>query len=182
MGRQQLLAHVYMLLEDYPAHDKALRRLYEIDPDNRMDHIQSIILNLLTFDLATETNERYAEIERWIGELRTYDAEAVTGEFEASIFSTAGFADQAVEAYRRALVEQPENSDNLLLLADVMDNNGQTDEAVAILQFFAENALEDNDFVVAGGRRAEPRSALTTILPAARTRRCTGQRWPGRSG
>ena len=149
VGQQQLLAHVYMLLEDYPAHDKALRRLYEIDPENRMDHIQSIILNLLTFDLATETNERYEEIERWIEELRAYDEEAVTGEFEASIFSTAGFADQAVEAYRRALVEQPENSDNLLLLADVMDSNGQTDEAVAILQFFAENAVEDNDFVVA---------------------------------
>ena len=149
IGHQQLLAHVYMLLEDYPAHDKALRRLYEIDPDNRLDHIQSIILNLLTFDLATGTNERLGEIQRWIEELRTYDEEAVTGEFEASIFSTAGFVDQAVEAYRRALVEQPENSDNLLLLADVMDNNGQTDEAVAILQFFAENAVEDNDFVVA---------------------------------
>lgn len=149
IGHQQLLAHVYMLLEDYPAHDQALRRLYEIDPDNRLDHIQSIILNLLTFDLATGTNERLGEIQRWIEELRTYDEEAVTGEFEASIFSTAGFVDQAVEAYRRALVEQPENSDNLLLLADVMDNNGQTDEAVAILQFFAENAVEDNDFVVA---------------------------------
>ena len=149
IGHQQLLAHVYMLLEDYPAHDQALRRLYEIDIDNRLDHIQSIILNLLTFDLATGTNERLGEIQRWIEELRTYDEEAVTGEFEASIFSTAGFVDQAVEAYRRALVEQPENSDNLLLLADVMDNNGQTEEAVAILQFFAENAVEDNDFVVA---------------------------------
>ena len=149
IGHQQLLAHVYMLLEDYPAHDQALRRLYEIDPDNRLDHIQSIILNLLTFDLATGTNERLGEIQRWIEELRTYDEEAVTGEFEASIFSTAGFVDRAVEAYRRALVEQPQNSDNLLLLADVMDNNGQTDEAVAILQFFAENAIEDNDFVVA---------------------------------
>lgn len=149
IGHQQLLAHVYMLLEDFSAHDKALRRLYEIDPDNRIDHIQSIILNLLTFDLATGTNERLGEIQRWIGELRTDDQEAVTGEFEASIYSTAGFVDQAVEAYRRALVEQPENSDNLLLLADVMDSNGQTDEAVAILQFFAENAVEDNDFVVA---------------------------------
>ncbi len=149
VGHQQLLAQVYMLLQDYPAHDKALRRLYEIDPVNRIDHIKSIIINLLTFDLATESNERFEEIQRWIGELRTADEESVTGEFEASIFSMAGFADEAVEAYRRALVEQPQNSDNLLLLADEMDNNGQTDEAVAILQFFAENAVEDNDFVVA---------------------------------
>ncbi len=149
VGHQQLLAQVYMLLEDYPSHDKALRRLYEIDPENRIDHIKSIIINLLTFDLATETNERVEEIQRWIGELRQVDEESVTGEFEASIFSMAGFADRAVEAYRRALVEQPQNSDNLLLLADEMDNNGRSDEAVAILQFFAENAVEDNEFVVA---------------------------------
>ena len=149
VGQQELLAHVFMLLEDYPAHDRALRRLYEIDPVNRSDHIKSIIINLLTYDIATGTNERYEEITRWIGELRKFDEESVTGEFEASIYSTAGFADQAVEAYRRALVEQPENSDNLLLLADVMDGNNRTEEAVAILQFFAENAVEDNDFVVA---------------------------------
>ncbi len=149
VGRQELLAQVYMLLEDYPAHDKALRRLYEIDPLNRVDHIKNIIINLLTFDLATQTDERFEEIQRWIGELRAVDEESVTGEFEASIFSMAGFAGEAVEAYRRALVEQPENSDNLLLLADVMDNSGRRDEAVAILQFFAENAAEDNDFVVA---------------------------------
>ena len=149
VGHQQLLAQVYILLEDYPAHDKALRRLYEIDPVNRSDHIKSIIINLLTDDLATETNERFEEIERWIGELRKFDKESVTGEFEASVYLAAGFAEQAVEAYRRALVEQPENSDNLLVLADVMDNNGRTDEALAILRFFAENAVEDNDFVVA---------------------------------
>ena len=149
VGHQALLAHVYMLLEDYPAHDKALRRLYEIDPDNRIDHIKSIIINLLTFDLATQSNERFEEIRHWIAELRKFDEESVTGEFEASIFSMAGFSEQAIEAYRRALVEQPENSDNLLLLADVMDGDARTGEAVAILQFFAENAVEDNDFVVA---------------------------------
>ena len=149
VGQQELLAHVYMLLEDYPAHDRALRRLYEIDSVNRSDHVKSIIINLLTTILRPGPTERYEEITRWIGELRKFDEESVTGEFEASIYSTAGFADEAVEAYRRALVEQPENSDNLLLLADVMDGNNRTEEAVAILQFFAENAVEDNDFVVA---------------------------------
>ena len=149
VGHQQLLANVYMLLKDYPAHNKALRKLYEIDPVNRNDHIKSIIINLLTFDLATEINERFEEIQHWVAELRKFDEESVTGEFEAGIYSMAGFAEQAVEAYRRALVEQPQESDNLLLLADVMDKSGQSDEAVAILQFFAENAVEDNEFVVA---------------------------------
>ena len=149
IARQELLAQVFMMLEDYPAHDKALRRLYEIDPENRVDHIKSIIINLLTFDLATGSDERFEEINRWIGELRRFDAEAVSGEFEASIYSMAGFGEQAIESYRRALVEQPENSDNLLLLADVMKSNNRMDEAIAILQFFAENAVEDNEFVVA---------------------------------
>ena len=149
VGHQQLLAHVQLLVEDYPAHDKALRRLYEIDPANRVDHIKSIILNLLTLDLAANSHERFEEIQRWIGELRQFDTSAVTGEFEAGVFSMAGFADQAVEAYRRALVEQPENSDNLLLLAEAMADDGRPGEALATLQFFAENAVRDNDFVVA---------------------------------
>ena len=149
VGHQQLLAQVYMLLEDYPSHYKALRRLYEIDPENRIDHIKSIIINLLTFDLAIERNERFEAINRWIGELRELDAEAVSGEFEANIYSMAGFGEQAIKSFRRALVEQPENSDNLLLLADVLKSNGRSNEAVAILQFFAEHAVEDNKFVVA---------------------------------
>jgi len=149
IGHQQLLAHVQLLVKDYPAHDQALRRLYEIDPANRVDHIKSIVINLLTLDLAANSDERFEEIQRWIGELRQFDAGAVTGEFEAGVFSMAGFLDQAVAAYRRALVEVPENSDNLLLLAEAMADDGQADEALAILKFFAENAALDNDFVVA---------------------------------
>ena len=149
VGHQALLAQVYLLLGNHRAYGKALRRLYEIDLVNRIDHIKSIILNLLIFRAATESNERFDEIQHWIAELRKFEEETVTGEFEASIYTMAGLPDQAVEAYRRALVEQSENSDNLLLLADVLDNNGRTDEAIAILQFFAENAVEDNEFVVA---------------------------------
>ncbi|MYK45467.1 MAG: hypothetical protein F4029_04475 [Gammaproteobacteria bacterium] len=149
VDHQQLLAHVHMLVKDYPAHDGALRRLYEIDPANRVDHIKRIIINLLTLDLAVNSDERFEEIQRWIGELRQFDAGAVTGEFEAGIFSMAGFLDQAVAAYRRALVEVPEHSDNLLLLAEAMADDGRAAEALAILKFFAENAVEDNDFVVA---------------------------------
>ena len=189
IGHQQLLAHVHMLVKDYPAHDKALRRLYEIDPANRVDHIKSIIINLLTLDLAADSDERFEEIQRWMHELRQFDRDAVTGEFEAGVFSLAGFADRAVAAYRRALVEQPENGDNLLLLADVMDGNGRTGEALAILQFFAENALDDNGFVVAvdgilnllgntGFSRKPNRDALDTL---EWTRRLILERIAGRA-
>ncbi|MYD96836.1 MAG: hypothetical protein F4X98_05560 [Gammaproteobacteria bacterium] len=189
VGHQQLLAHVHMLVEDYPAHDEALRRLYEIDSANRVDHIKSIIINLLTLDLAANSDERFEEIRRWIGELRQFDADAVTGEFEAGVFSMAGFADQAVVAYRRALVEQPENSDNLLLLAEAMADNGHPDEALATLQFFAENAVLDNDFVVAVdgilnlvGSRAFSRKPDPEVLDTLEwTRRVILERIAGRA-
>ncbi|MYJ74919.1 MAG: hypothetical protein F4089_07355 [Gammaproteobacteria bacterium] len=190
IGHQRLLAHVHMLLKDYPAHDKALRRLYEIDPANRVEHIKSILINLLTLDLAANSDERFEEIQRWMHERRQFDRGAVTGEFEAGVLSMAGFADQAVAAYRRAVVEQPENDDNLLLLAEAMAGNGQADTALATLQFFAENAVEDNDFVVAvdgilnllgttGFSRKPNTEALDTL---EWTRRIILERIAGRAG
>lgn len=149
IGHQMLLAQVYSQLEDYSAYDRALRRLHEIDPENREDHIKSILVNLLTFDLVNGSNQRFEEINRWIGELRELDAGIANAEFVGGIYSRAGFSEQALESYRRALVNQPDNSDLLLLMADLLKNHGRADEAVALLQYFAEHAVADNEFVVA---------------------------------
>jgi len=149
IGHQVLLGQVYSQLEDYSAYDQALRRLHEIDPENREDHIRGILINLLTFDLVTGSNQRYDEINRWIGELRRLDADAATAEFVGNIYSRAGLVEQALESYRRALVSEPDNSDILLLMADLLKNQGRVDEAVAILKYFAEHAISDNEFVIA---------------------------------
>ena len=140
---------VYLQLSEYANYDGVLRRLIEIDSENRIEHIQNLILNMLSFDIAEDTSKRFGEIQRWLVELREYDAEAVSGEFEASILSMGGFHEDAIESYRRALIEQPSHSDNLLLMADLMKENGQVREAVAILQYVAEHAQDDNEFVVA---------------------------------
>ena len=147
--RLRQLAGVYRTLSDYAAYDQALRQLEQIDSEHRVEHIQNLILNMLAHDLAEQSNERFAEIQRWLAELRAVDAQAVTGEFEASILSMGGFGEQAIESYRRALVEQPQNSDNLLLMADLMQAAGRRDEAVSLLQYVAEHAGDDNEFVVA---------------------------------
>ena len=147
--RLRQLAGVYRTLSDYAAYDQVLRQLEQIDSEHRVEHIQNLILNMLAHDLAEQSNERFAEIQRWLAELRAVDAQAVTGEFEASILSMGGFGEQAIESYRRALVEQPQNSDNLLLMADLMQAAGRRDEAVSLLQYVAEHAGDDNEFVVA---------------------------------
>ena len=147
--RLRQLAGVFRLLNDYEAHDGVLRQLARLDPENEVEHVQNLVLNMLAHDLAEDSDERFAEIQRWLDRLRSLDAVHVSGEFEAGIYSLGGFNEEGIESYRRALVRQPENSDNLLLMADLMKTADRRDEAVSLLQYAAEHAVDDNAFVVA---------------------------------
>ena len=147
--RLRRLGQVYRMVADHDAYDRVLRQLVRVDAENELEHVQNIVLNMLAHDLAEDSDERFGEIQRWLARLRAFDEQSVSGEFEAGILSLGGFSDEAIASYRRALVEQPENSDNLLLMADLMKNAGRRDEAVALLQYAAEHAADDNAFVVA---------------------------------
>ena len=147
--RLRQLANVYRLQNDYPGYDRVLRQLVHQDPDNESEHVQNLVLNLLAHDLAEDSDERYGEIQRWLARLHALDAARVSGEFEAGVLSLGGFDTEAIESYRRALVRNPDNSDNLLLMADQMKSAGRRDEAVTMLQYAAEHAADDNAFVVA---------------------------------
>ena len=147
--RLRQLANVYRLQNDYPGYDRVLRQLVHQDPDNESEHVQNLVLNLLAHDLAEDSDERYGEIQRWLARLHALDAARVSGEFEAGVLSLGGFETEAIESYRRALVRNPDNSDNLLLMADQMKSAGRRDEAVTMLQYAAEHAADDNAFVVA---------------------------------
>ena len=149
VDRLRQLGQVYLQLQEYSKYDEVLRQLEQLDTENRIEHIQNIVLNLIAFDLAEGGTDRYEDIQHWLGELRSYDQDAVSGEFEASVLSLGGFAEEAINSYRRALIEQPTHSDNLLLMADLMKENDRTEEAVALLQYVAEHAVDDNEFVVA---------------------------------
>lgn len=149
IAKLKQLSNVYLQLSQYDRYDEVLKKLEQLDPENRIEHIQNIVLNLLAHDLATDRSEKYDEIQEWLEELRNFDSEAVSGEFEASVLSMGGFEKEAIESYRRALIEQPKHSDNLLLMADLMKNLNRVDEAVALLQYVAEHAEDDNEFVVA---------------------------------
>ena len=147
--RLRQLGKVYMLLKDYSAYDTVLRSLVAADPQNEVEHVQNLVLNMLAYDLAEDSDERHAEIQRWLEKLRALDIEGVSGEFEGGLLSLGGYNEEAIASYRRALVQQPENSDNLLLLADTLKRAGRRDEAVTALQYAAEHAVDDNAFVVA---------------------------------
>ncbi|MYF02672.1 MAG: hypothetical protein F4227_06820, partial [Gammaproteobacteria bacterium] len=140
---------VYLQLNEYDKYDKILRELVEIDEDNRMEHIQNIVLNAVAYTVNEESEDRLEDIFHWLEELRKYDHDAVAGEFEASVLSMSGFTELAIESYRLALVQQPENSDNMLLMGELLKESDRQAEAVAIFQYIAEHAKDDNEFVVA---------------------------------
>ena len=147
--RLQRLGRVYQELQDHKSYDDILRRLYEVDEENRVEHVQGIILNLLAHNLVAVSENRQAEITQWVGVLRDFNAEAVSGEFEAGIYSMGGFPEAAIAGYRRAIAENPGAGDNLLLLSELLKEEGRTEEAVAMLQYVAEHARDDDLFVIA---------------------------------
>ena len=147
--RLRQIGLVYLQLNEYDKYDKILRELVEIDEENRMEHIQNIVLNAVAYTVNEEAEDRLEDIFYWLEELREYDHDAVAGEFEASVLSMSGFTEEAIESYRLALVQQPENSDNMLLMGELLKESERTAEAVAIFQYIAEHAKNDNEFVVA---------------------------------
>lgn len=149
IDRLRHLGLIYLQLQEFEKYDGVLKELEKIDPDNRLEHVQNIILNLVAYRDATETDDQLEEIMFWLEELRNYDEEAVTGEFEANILSMSGFSQEAIDSYRLALVRQPKHSDNLLLMGELLKEENRTEEAVSIFQYVAEHSQDDNEFVVA---------------------------------
>ncbi|RLV59889.1 hypothetical protein D5018_09980 [Parashewanella curva] len=143
------LSKVYLMLEDPKSYDKALRQLLVAEPDFKTEHIRNIILNMLTNELEQDKDKRLAEVNKLLSNLKVDNAAQVAGEFEAGIMTMGGFPERAIESYRRSIAETPTMSDNLLLMSDLMKDHGRRDEAVSILQYVAEHADGDNEFVVA---------------------------------
>ncbi len=143
------LALIYLQLEEYQKYDEVLQQLEKIDPENRIEHIQNIVLNMVAFNMAAASDDKLEQISHWLAQLREFDEEAVTGEFEASVLSMSGFTEQAIESYRRALIQHPTHSDNLLLMGELLKESDRVEEAVSLFQYVAEHSRSDNEFVVA---------------------------------
>lgn len=143
------LASTYLQMLEYAKYDQILRELVEIDSEDRVEHIQNIILNIVTLQEGASDAERLTEIQKWVERLRAFDSEAVNSEFLANVLAMSGYVDEAIQSYQNALIEQPTHSDNLLLMADLLQNDDRTVEAVNMLQYIAEHASNDNEFIVA---------------------------------
>ncbi len=139
-------ANVYRALGRYDAYKTLTTRLLQSDPENQVDYLQSLILNQLENGAGGE--EKAEELKAWLTQLRATGGGAAGAEFEAGILQLAGMEDQAIATYRRALAENPDHSDNFLLLADLLKKNSREAEAIGALQYLIETADQDDAFIV----------------------------------
>ena len=163
-------AQIYLSLAEYPDFTRVTQRLMEIDPDNRVDYLQSLILNQIEggTDSSREQRDQTAQLRTWLGQLREVGGDAVGAEFEAGVLDLAGFRDEAIESYRRALALHPERADDHLLLADLLRQAGRQAEAVASLQYVTEVADTDELFLTAIDGITNMRPGPDTITWAER--------------
>lgn len=137
-------ARVYQALSRTAAFIRVTEKLLQLDPANRTDHLQALILA----HLERNTRADRQQMEVRLAELRQ-TSEAADDEFEAGVLVLAGMRAQAIDSYRRALARNPAQSDNYLLLADLLRQDRRAPEAIAMLQYFAEIAPGDDGFMVA---------------------------------
>jgi hypothetical protein len=143
-------AQIYLALAEYPEFERVTRRLIDVDPENKVDYLQSLLLNKIEGGAGDSDPEAAtAQLRGWLTQLREVGGDAVGAEFEAGVLELAGYRDQALESYRRALALHPERADDHLLLADLLRQAGRQAEAITSLQYIIEVADTDELFLIA---------------------------------
>ncbi len=140
-------ANVYRALGRPKAYEAITRKLLVSDPENKVDYLQFLVLNQLESG-AEATKESNEQLMQWLGQLRGTGGAAAGAEFEAGIMVLAGLEDRAIATYRNALAENPDHSDNYLLLADLLKKRGKEADAIGALQYLIETADQDDAFIV----------------------------------
>lgn len=137
-------ARVYQSLNRHAAFIAVTSKLLELDPANRIDYLQSLVLTLIE----RGGKEDREQLEQRLAELRQASPTA-DEEFEAGVLVMAGMRDRAIDTYRKAIARNPSHSDNYLVLADLLKKNQKDAQALAMLQYFAEIAPTDDGFMIA---------------------------------
>lgn len=165
-------AQIYLALANYGEFRRLTERLMEIDPDNKTDYLQSLLINHIEAGAAGMSKEEdpAAQLRLWLAELRKVGGDAAGAEFEAGVLDMAGQRDLAIESYRRALALHPDRSDDHLLLADLLRQAGRQAEAITSLQYLTEVAESDELFLVAIDGITNMRTASPAIVKWAQRR------------
>ena len=135
---------IYQICNDYWNYEKVIEQLIEVDPEGETEYLRQLALSMLERGKAQEARAVLMN-------LRDADdgKDSIGGEFEAGVLSLVGMKDEAADAYRKGIATHPDRIESYLLLANLLKQNNQTERAVGMFQYLAENAERDDLFTIA---------------------------------
>lgn len=136
---------IYARLGDHARVETTLHRLVAVDPKNADLYLRQLTLNAVRFPPDGEAEAaQLARIEALLAAMHKQSgavgraAAIEETRFAAAVYSSAGFADRARDAYRRAAAMEPTDMDSRAQLADLLRRQGQQGRAAALLQYAAD--------------------------------------------
>jgi Mg-chelatase subunit ChlD len=135
---------IFQICNDYWNYEQVIARLIEVDPEGKTEYLRQLALSMLERGKAQEARAVLMK-------LRDADdgKDSIGGEFEAGVLSLVGMNAEAASAYRQGIATHPDRIESYLLLANLLKEMGQTDRAVGMFQYLAENADRDDLFTIA---------------------------------
>ena len=154
-------ARVFMACTDFHQYETTVRRLIEVDPENEPDYLQQIAMSMLERGKPKAAKEVLAR-------LRELDRSSTSAEFEAGVLALAGLREEAVAAYRRGLVHNPNRIESYLLLGALHEELGKGEQAIGMYQHLAQTAEKDDLFMIAIDGLLNLEAPATTLAWARR--------------
>ncbi len=144
VDRLQEKGRIYQVCNDYWNYEKVIERLIVVDPEGETEYLRQMALSLLERGKAQDARAVLLT-------LREADdgRDSIGGEFEAGVLALVGMHREAADAYRRGIATYPDRIESYLLLANLLKDMGETDRAVSMFQYLAENADQDDMFTIA---------------------------------
>lgn len=142
--RLQEQGRIYQICNDYWNYEKVIERLIAVDPEGETEYLRQLALSMLERGKAQEARAVLMT-------LRDADdgKDSIGGEFEAGVLSLVGLKADAAKAYRKGIATHPDRIESYLLLANILKEMDQTERAVGMFQYLAENAEKDDLFTIA---------------------------------
>jgi tetratricopeptide (TPR) repeat protein len=135
---------IFQICNDYWNYEQVIERLIEVDPEGKTEYLRQLALSMLERGKAQQARAVLMK-------LRDADdgKDSIGGEFEAGVLSLVGMNAEAASAYRQGIATHPDRIESYLLLANLLKEMGQTDRAVGMFPYLAENADRDDLFTIA---------------------------------
>ena len=135
---------IYQVCNDYWNYEKVIEELIEVDPAGKTEYLRQLALSMLERGKSQQARDVLMT-------LRNVDdgKDSIGGEFEAGVLSLVGMKTEAAGAYRKGIAAHPDRIESYLLLANLLNDMGETNRAIGMFQFLAENAERDDLFTIA---------------------------------